>query len=406
MCYNPNDLFTLQNNKIYSLVKVFFRGSLYGLMLLVNVVLVHAQKDTLPKGSYCLIPDIVRQNDKSVFIPSPSITYSPETSLSLGVYAMYYFKMGMAGSCTHPSNIQFSTAYTLNKQFSAEPTWEIYSKDDNYFSTGRFLYQLFPEQFFGVGNNTKEEDAETYAHQLLRLNAKFQKRWYDRFFFGPQYQMQYMFNVEDRDPDGKLLNDKTIAGADGSFSSGLGLSTTWDSRDLVLFPQRGLYVDVGTTFFSNVFGSGHTFEQYTLEGRKYFGFKKRRVLALQAYTQHNTNNPPFRMLSLMGNNQLMRGYYQGRFRDRNYLATQAEYRTPVYKRIGMTFFAGVGQVAHNYNKMRLHLFDSTTGKGFHPSYGFGLRYLYNKKENINIRVDFGFGPNGMNGQYVTIGEAF
>ncbi len=387
-----------------NLAKVFFSICIYVLLWLVRAVNANAQADSLPAGSYCLIPDLVRQNDKSVFIPSPSITYSPETSLSLGVYAMYYFKMGLAGSCTHPSNVQFSTAYTLNNQFSAEPIWEVYTKDDNYFTTGRALYQIFPEQFFGIGNNTKLADAETYSHQLLRLTAKYQKRWYDRFFFGPMYQMQYMFNVKPGE-SGELVKNN-ISGAKGYFASGLGVAATWDSRDLILFPQRGLYIDLSNTFFSNIFGSRFNFQQYTLDARKYFSFKKRRVLAFQGYAQHNTGNPPFRMLAMMGNNQLMRGYYQGRFRERDYIAGQAEYRFPVYKRFGLAAFAGLGQVAHNFSEMRLQGLQESTGKGFHPNYGLGLRYLYNKNENINIRVDFGFGPNGMNGQYVTVGEAF
>jgi outer membrane protein assembly factor BamA len=376
--------------------KAFFKPAIYVIAFFCISIAANAQqKDSLPAGSYCLIPDLVRQNNKSVFIPSPSITYSPETSLSLGVYIMYYFKMGVAGSCTHPSNIQFSTAYTLNKQFSAEPTWEIYSKNDNYFTTGRLLFQLFPEKFFGIGNNTKEEDAEIYSHQLLKLSAKVQKRWYDRFFFGPQAHMQYMFNVA-TSPDGQL-SKHTISGSEGAYAAGLGFAATWDSRDLMLFPQRGLYADFGSTFFSSIFGSQYKFQQYTLDVRKYYSFGKRRVLAFQAYTQHNTNDPPFRMLALMGNSQLMRGYYQGRYRERDYFAAQSEYRFPVYKRFGMTAFAALGQVAHSYKKMAINQ--------FWPAYGVGLRYLYNKSENINIRVDLGFGP-GMNGQYVTIGEAF
>jgi outer membrane protein assembly factor BamA len=388
--------FNFFRNIFTSANKAFFKPGIYVFLLVwLNIAANAQKKDSLPVGSYCLIPDLVRQNNKSVLIPSPSITYSPETSLSLGVYLMYYFKMGVAGSCTHPSNIQFSTAYTLNKQFSAEPKWEVYTKNDNYFTTGSLLFQIFPEKFFGIGNNTKEEDAEIYSHQLLKLNAKFQKRWYDRFFFGPQAQMQYMFNVKTSD-HGQLAKH-IISGSEGGFASGLGFSTSWDSRDLILFPQRGLYADFGSTFFSSVFGSQYKFQQYTLDVRKYFGFGKRRVLALQAYTQHNTNNPPFRMLAMMGNSQLMRGYYQGRYRERDYIAAQTEYRFPVYKRFGMTAFAALGQVAHTYHKMAIDQ--------FWPAYGVGLRYLYNKNENINIRVDLGFGP-GMNGQYVTIGEAF
>ena len=40
------------------------------------------------------------------------------------------------------------------------------------------------------------------------------------------------------------------------------------------------------------------------------------------------------------------------------------------------------------------------------SYGAGLRFLFNKKEKVNLRVDFGFGNNGSKGIYLAIEEAF
>jgi hypothetical protein len=40
-----------------------------------------------------------------------------------------------------------------------------------------------------------------------------------------------------------------------------------------------------------------------------------------------------------------------------------------------------------------------------PSGGFGVRYLYNADEGINIRLDFGFAEDS-SGFYITAGEAF
>lgn len=40
------------------------------------------------------------------------------------------------------------------------------------------------------------------------------------------------------------------------------------------------------------------------------------------------------------------------------------------------------------------------------SFGGGLRYLFNKKEQVNLRMDIGIGPNGNTGIYFGIEEAF
>ena len=40
------------------------------------------------------------------------------------------------------------------------------------------------------------------------------------------------------------------------------------------------------------------------------------------------------------------------------------------------------------------------------SYGAGLRYMFNKKQKINLRMDVGFGENGSSGVYFGIEEAF
>jgi hypothetical protein len=58
----------------------------------------------------------------------------------------------------------------------------------------------------------------------------------------------------------------------------------------------------------------------------------------------------------------------------------------------------VGQVASSYSKVAMD--------EFHLSYGPGLRIMVDSKHQTNLRFDFGFGPNGVQGFYINFGEAF
>ena len=58
----------------------------------------------------------------------------------------------------------------------------------------------------------------------------------------------------------------------------------------------------------------------------------------------------------MGGEQLMRGYYLGRYRDNNLVAGQVEYRFlpfPFSKRLGAAAFLGAGTVAPKVGDLRL-----------------------------------------------------
>ena len=109
--------------------------------------------------------------------------------------------------------------------------------------------------------------------------------------------------------------------------------------------------------------------------------------------------PPFDHLAQLGGDVLLRGYYQGRFRDRHLLALEGEYRMPMVWRIGLVGFAGAGRVAG-----RLDAFDLT---GLKTSAGGGLRFLLSPSEGLNIRADWAYGFAVRSGAfYLSLGEAF
>jgi len=111
-----------------------------------------------------------------------------------------------------------------------------------------------------------------------------------------------------------------------------------------------------------------------------------------------SGDPPFQMLNKLGGSYWMRGYYEGRYRDKNMLTFQAEYRFPVVWRFGGAAFAGIGDVAEELDAFR---FDE-----FKYSLGFGVRFMFDTQERINARLDIGFNTDGDMGIYALVLEAF
>ncbi len=93
----------------------------------------------------------------------------------------------------------------------------------------------------------------------------------------------------------------------------------------------------------------------------------------------------------------MRGYYEGRFRDQNVALLQSEVRFDLYKRLGGVVFGAVGVLGDN--QMLLRPDDPKV------AYGAGLRFTVNRRDHLNIRLDYGIGRQS-SGLYLTIGEAF
>ena len=150
------------------------------------------------------------------------------------------------------------------------------------------------------------------------------------------------------------------------------------------------------------FGSDFDFSKIYLDVRYFHKNKWDHVLAFHSYTEFTGGDAPFYELALLGGNNKMRGYVQGRFRENHLQVFQAEYRAHLFWRLGIVGFASVGTVEN-----RLVDFDVNNVKF---TAGAGVRFRLTKEEPINLRVDVGAGHNELDGFtsgfYVTIGEAF
>ena len=91
----------------------------------------------------------------------------------------------------------------------------------------------------------------------------------------------------------------------------------------------------------------------------------------------------------------MRCYYEGRYRDKCALNVVAELRQHVWRRSGVTFWAGAGVVTPAIESVRW--------SRVLPCVGLGYRWEFKKR--CNVRLDYGIG-RGSSSFSFNINEAF
>lgn len=339
------------------------------------------------------------KNSKDAFkahlIAIPFIYYSPETKLAFGCGGVLNFRAGRNKEQTRASTVWAFGSYNLARQFQVVVKPEIYFERNRFFLSGNLRYERTPQIFFGVGNDMPSTAEESYTPRIMTVQVGVKKKFLGHLFAGVQYDFEQI-TMESVEPDG-LLSSGSITGSRGGLLSGFGVSLDWDTRDGVLYPRKGVFFQLTADTYGAMTGSDFAFTSLKLDCREYFLVAPDQVLALQAYFRSNSGEVPFHKLALLGGESLMRGYYKGRFRDKDILAVQAEYRIMVTKRIGVVGFAGLADVFPDFSEFNL--------KTIKYSVGTGVRYMVNKREGTTLRMDMAWAKANF-GLYFTAQEAF
>lgn len=325
----------------------------------------------------------------------PSVFYSPETKWGFGVAGIVRFKTKNEPDSMRRSTILFGASVTELGQTGIDFPFQLWLKKEKYNIYGDIGYQKFNYLFYGVGNHAPVNFYEKYYIEYPKLRLTVLKRVFPHLYGG----IRYVFDKSDLyrfSPSGELVKG-SVAGSPGGVVSGAGGTIKFDNRDNQFYPRRGFYAEVYGLTDSKITGSDYTFNKFSIDLATYAKLGRKHVLAFNAWGVLSTGNVPFYHMALLGGSNKLRGFYQGRYRDRDAWALQAEYRIEVFWRIGLTAFAGLGQVASYLNE-----FNAAYTRF---AYGAGLRGLFDKKQHINARFDIGVG-NGQLNYYFTIGEAF
>lgn len=320
---------------------------------------------------------------------APILAYTPETGLAYGAAGIRYFVLPGG----RDSVARLDARYTTREQTIIRARSRIYW-DDNFLRVWA-SYEHFPDYYYGIGPDTPDEP-EAYTPIEWRGEVIYERRVWRRLFVGGAYELTHL-TLEDVAPAGLLAADPDLTGRSGGWQSGLGVQVTWDDRDNVNATRRGTFARASLLAFTGLLGSDHAYQRATLDLRHFVALPFDHVLALRGLMRNYSGDAPFYDLAMLGGRTLMRGLYEGRFRDDHLLAFQAEYRLPLWWRFGLAAFVATGQVG-----------ETLADLDFQPSRisgGGGLRFAISQPSRLNARVDVGASPEGAK-FYFTFNEAF
>lgn len=341
--------------------------------------------------------DTVEKKD-GIFL-FPLLYYTPDTRFAAGAVGVYYFNTAKDKSekdkSTRLSYVKLLADYTQNRQLDIWSSWNIFTDQEKYLFKGELRYRNFPDRYYGIGNNTLTSQEEYYSFDLALFKILGMRQVLPNFFVGLDYKIAYEYNFE-QEPGGELSTGE-ITGYNGGIGSGLGGVFTYDTRDNVVNAYSGMLFEVSSFFNSRAFGGSFNFSNVNFTFNKYWEFKKDHVLALNTVLFMNFGNVPFLDMARVGGDDILRGYAQNRFRDKNFGGVQLEYRFPVWWRFGMVVFTGIGDVFERPQDLSFNTLKY--------SIGAGIRFSINQKERLNVRFDYGFGRKN-NAFYIMLTEAF
>lgn len=333
---------------------------------------------------------------KSSFIPVPILYYTPETRWAGGLAALYAFRTRGQSDAARPSQLQLGLAYTQERQVLIYLPFQLFSKDESQQAYGELGYYRYVYQFFGIGNDTRLADEESYSVSFPRLRLNALRLVAPHHYLGLRYWWDN-YRITDTQEGGLLAQDD-ISGSQGGQVSGGGLVWNYDSRDQIFYPTKGFWTEAEVWTSAQVLGSDFNFSRLALDAVGYFSKNEKHVLAVNAWLVYTQGEVPFQQLSFLGGPKKLRGHFEGRFRDNNLWVLQAEYRALIRGRFGATLFGGMGAVSPQLKGL--------FGQAVHLGFGLGLRFMLSKKDHINLRLDVASNEYGQLFPYLTVREAF
>lgn len=330
----------------------------------------------------------------------PTAYYTPEKKFGVGLLMVGLYKTDGASSEEQPSSLVLNSFVSMNNSYGVEV------ENMTFFNGGkqRLLLglELHNEAAVYYGQGIEQGDQDSNHHEFEEQLYSFKPRWMteiaDNYFLGVGADFTYasaekLELVETGVPvdSGDILPN--------NFSSGVVVTSVYDSRDYRLNATKGWLFQIDAGLYQN--SEYSRFSTYDVELANYIDLSSTSalssapgVIAWQVQGHFTDGDVPWNLLPDLGGSSAMRGFIKGRYRDKQMMMGQVEYRLPIFQRYGMVFWGAVGSVAPKVSDLSEELL---------TSYGTGFRFKL--KDNINLRLDVGVGENETN-FYLNVNEVF
>lgn len=330
----------------------------------------------------------------------PTAYYTPEKKFGVGLLMVGLYKTDNASSEEQPSSLVLNSFVSMNNSYGVEV------ENMTFFNQGRqrllLELELHNEAAVYYGQGIAQGHQDSNHHEFEEQLYRFKPRWMtevaDNYFIGIGADFIYA-SAEKLE---LVATEIPVDSADilpNNFSSGLVITSIYDSRDYRLNATKGWLFQIDAGLYQN--NQSASFLTYDIELVNYIDLSSASglssvpgLIAWQVQGHFTDGDVPWNMLPDLGGSNAMRGYIKGRYRDEQMMMGQVEYRLPIFQRYGMVFWGAVGSVAPKVSDLTEELL---------TSYGTGFRF--NIKDDINLRFDVGVGENETN-FYLNVNEVF
>lgn len=341
----------------------------------------------------------------------PVVGYSQQT----GGVAELALNMAFQRPAANVSTVVGAAEYTLHHQLIFTLTSSVWRPGNTWEFLGDWRVMHYPQSTYGLGMYTSTTGGVvSMDYEYLRFYQTALRRVAPAWYVGLGYQLDDHWDIVSRNSRREVtaISRYSYGVAGRSVSSGPVLSLLHDNRGNAINPQAGYFLNVQYRPNLRALGSDTNYQSLLLEGRLYLHPSPHspNILALWSYNALTLNgNPPFLDLPATGwdmYGNTGRGFIQGRFRGKNFLYGEAEYRFGLTRNrlLGGVLFTNAQSVSE-LTVVKNHVVDGDFEKVV-PAVGAGLRLSLNKASHTNLAIDYGFGFDGSRSLSLNLGEVF
>ncbi len=307
-----------------------------------------------------------------VAVPIP--VSNPTVGTGLQAVLMYLHPKRLDDSRSPNANSGLAGMYTDTNSWLAGIFHDNYWAEDKYRFTGFLGWGEFNLAYYGIGDDSILRDNPIdYELTVFSFMPQFQRRIpsTENWFGGVHYL--YI------DSDNRFKTSQLIPGlpdVQGRIrSAGLGLLTTYDSRDNNYYPTQGQWFQAKWTNYGEHWGGDQGYNKFTGFINHYQPVGSQAVLALRGNIQASEGDTPFFDLPFLN----LRGVSRSRYQDQFTLSMHAEGRYKFRPRWGTVAFVEAGWFGDDFG----NLSSSRTI----VSYGGGVRWQVTKEKDLNCNSE-------------------
>jgi hypothetical protein len=253
-------------------------------------------------------------------------------------------------------------------------------------------YDFREELFFGIGPDSLRSDLVSYGlrNTIVGATASVRPTSWLTVSGGADFLNPAISSTTESDSIGSKFDDASAPGLaeQPDFMRYEGLIDV-NLRQPRGNPRRGGRYLFTYQRFDDLDRNAYSFQRAEADLQQYISlYRHRRVLALRALVSVSDADAgaqvPFYYQPTLGGPDDLRGFHRERFRDKDVLLLQAEYRWEIFTAVDGALFYDTGKVASRVENLNF--------KDLESDYGIGFRF--GTANNVFLRIEAALGSQG------------